>query len=391
MSDPGWAGAILTVDLDAIAANYRLLRDRVAPARCAAVVKADAYGLGAEQVVPVLLGAGCQTFFVAQLEEGIAVRRTITAAQEMQDGGLADAPTNEIAVYVLNGAPPGFESVLREHRLRPVLNSLADIDAWSSFARRVGQRLPAALHVDTGMSRLGLSPGEPAILYEQLDRLDGIQITMVMSHLACADEPLHPLNRKQLHAFQEARRRLPQAPSSFANSSGIFLGRDYHGDLARPGIAIYGGTPIAGEPSPMAQVVCLQGRILQVREIDRGQTVGYGATHRAQRRERIATVAVGYADGYLRSLSNRGTGYIGNTEVPLVGRVSMDLITFDVTEVPEQQVPPGAMIELIGSHKTVDSLATAADTISYELLTGLGRRYHRVYVGGVSDAAVGRP
>ncbi len=376
MFDPRCAGATLTIDLDAIAANYRLLRDRAAPAECAAVVKANAYGLGADKVAPALAAAGCRTFFVAHVDEGIVVRRALAE----RDGRVS--PESEPAVYVLSGPPRNAETVLAEHRLTPVLNSLADIDAWAAFARRSGIPRAAALHVDTAMSRLGLPPAERAVLSEDTTRLDGVRLTHVMSHLACADEPDHPLNRRQLDAFGTARGAFPQTPGSLANSSGIFLGPRFHAEMVRPGAALYGVAPVPGEPNPMAQVVRLQGKILQVREIDSPETVGYGATHLAGGRETIATVAVGYADGYLRALSNRGSGYIGEIRVPLVGRVSMDLITFDVSAVPESQARPGAMIDVIGPRNPVDQIATEAGTIGYEILTSLGARYHRVYRGG---------
>ena len=376
MVDRAGAGAVLTIDLDAIAANYRLLRDRAAPAECAAVVKANGYGLGAEKVAPALAAAGCRTFFVAHVDEGIAVRGALAEAS----GGIA--PESEPAVYVLNGPPRDAETVLAEHRLTPVLNSLADVDAWSAFARRSGVPRAAALHVDTGMSRLGLPPAERAVLREDATRLDGVRLTHVMSHLACADEPDHPLNARQLDAFAAARAAFPRTAASLANSSGVFLGPRYHADMVRPGAALYGVAPVPGEPNPMAQVVRLQGKILQVREIDSPGTVGYGATHLAGGRETIATVAVGYADGYLRALSNRGSGYIGEIRVPLVGRVSMDLITFDVSAVPESLARPGAMVDVIGPRNPIDLIAAEAGTIGYEILTSLGARYHRVYQGG---------
>jgi len=367
MSDPAFAGAILTIDLDAIVDNWRQLAARVAPAGCAAVVKADAYGLGADRVVPALAAAGCATFFVATVEEAIAVRSL-----------APDAP-----VYVLNGAPRGAEAVLAEYRLSPVLNSLGDVDAWADLIRRQAAP-PAALHVDTGMSRLGLPAAEMAALADDPSRLEGIDLACVMSHLACADEPDHPLNEEQRLEFDEARRSLPAAPASFANSSGVFLGAAYHLDLARPGVALYGGTPVPDHPNPMVQVVELKGRIVQVREIDSPRTVGYGASHRVDRRTQIATVAVGYADGFLRSLSNAASGFIGAHRVPLVGRVSMDLITFDVTHVPEDEARPGAFVHLIDSRRPVDAVAADAGTIGYEVLTSLGRRYHRIYRGGGS-------
>ena len=361
-------GAILTIDLDAIAANYRLLRGRLAGAACAAVVKADAYGLGMEHVAPALARAGCETFFVAHIDEGIELRRL-----------LPDA-----GIHVFNGLHAGCEPVFAEHRLVPVLNSLGDIEAWARFCGRAGASPfpPADIHLDTGMTRLGLPPDEVDVLAGEPDRLGSIDVAYVLSHLACADEPGHGLNRRQVDAFRKARGALAAGAASLANSSGIFLGPDYHFDLARPGAALYGVAPVPGESNPMAQVVRLQGKILQVRDVDTPQTVGYGATHRIARRGRIATVAVGYADGYLRSLSNSGGANFGDIRVPVVGRVSMDLITLDVSDLPHRTARPGDLVDLIGPHNPVDRLAADAGTIGYEILTSLGSRYHRVYKGG---------
>lgn len=368
---PARAGAVLTIDLAAVQANYRRLQERLAPqARCAAVVKADAYGLGAARVGPALARAGAETFFVAQLDEGIAVREALRCV----------APEAEILVLNGTGAGPGAD--FRAHRLIPVLNSLGEIESWQSEAARAGHRLAAALHVDTGMNRLGMPQAELDVLAEDPRRLDGIGLRLTMSHLACAELSRHPMNAEQRAAYDAARGRLPAAPGSLANSSGIFLGPAYHYDLARPGVALYGGNPTPNQRNPMQQVVRLQGKILQAREIDAPQTVGYGATHRAAGPCRLATVAVGYADGYLRSLSNRGRAWVGGQSVPVVGRVSMDLITLDVSAVPPEASRPGALVDLIGPEVPVDDLAEAAGTIGYEILTALGGRYHRVYRNG---------
>ncbi len=361
------AGAILTIDLDAVADNYRRLCAELGGVACAAVVKADAYGLGMARVAPALARAGARIFFVAQMEEAMALRGMFPV---------------EVEIYVLNGLAAGPVAEFQAGRVHPVLNSLGEIDAWAAAARAAGRALPAAVHIDTGMSRLGLPEDELEALAADHGRLAGIDLRYLVSHLACADDPTHPLNAEQLRRFRAARARLPDAPASFANSSGIFLGADYHLDLARPGVALYGVNPTPGRPNPMRQVVRLQGKILQVREIDASRTVGYGATHRAAGPTRIATVAVGYADGYLRSLSNRGSAWLGDRRVPVVGRVSMDLITLDVTGAPAEAARPGAFVDLIGADLATDRVAEAAGTIGYEILTSLGRRYHRVYRGG---------
>ncbi len=365
------AGAILIIDLDAVADNYRRLCAELGATACAAVVKADAYGLGMARVAPALARAGVRTFFVAQLEEAIALRAMFPVEAEV-----------EVEIYVLNGLGAGPVAEFQAERVHPVLNSLSEIDAWAAAARAAGRALSAAVHIDTGISRLGLPDDELEALAADRGRLAGIDLRYLVSHLACADRPEHPLNAEQLRLFRAARARLPDAPASFANSSGIYLGADYHLDLARPGVALYGVNPTPGRPNPMRQVVRLQGKILQVREIDASRTVGYGATHRAAGPTRIATVAVGYADGYLRSLSNRGSAWLGDRRVPVVGRVSMDLITLDVTGAPAEAARPGAFVDLIGADLATDAVAEAAGTIGYEILTALGRRYHRVYRGG---------
>ncbi|HJU15608.1 MAG TPA: alanine racemase [Stellaceae bacterium] len=353
------AGALLDVDLAAIAANWRSLRARAAPAECAAVIKADAYGLGAGAVAPALAAAGCRRFFVATLDEGIAARAALRSCCE---------------IAVLNGPFAGTEAEFLAYRLVPVLNDPGQIALW----RRAAPSRPALLHLDTGMSRLGLSLREFAAAAEDLRDLSWHGL---LSHLACADEPLHPLNEMQRRSFLEARAALPEPPASLSASSGIFLGPAFHFDLVRPGAALYGVNPQPGNPNPMRPVVRLQGRILQVREIDAGQPVGYGAAWAAPAPARLATVALGYADGWLRSFGGRGSGRLGGMRVPLVGRVSMDLTVFDVTAVDPALARPGAFITLLDEDYGVDEAAADCGTIGYEVLTALGRRYHRRYRG----------
>ncbi len=357
------AGAVLTVDLGAVARNYATLRARLEGAACAGVVKADAYGLGVARVAPVLARAACRHFFVATLDEAIALR-----------GLLAEA-----WIAVLDGPLAGAEAEFLAHRLTPVLNHLGQIEAWSRFARTHGG-LEAVVHVDTGMNRLGLPSYEVERLAAEPARLEGIRLAYVMSHLACAEERDNAMNPQQREAFDALRARLPAAPASFANSSGIFLGAAYHYDLARPGVALYGVNPTPEAPNPMAETVRLQATVIQQREVDRPQTVGYGATHRIAGPGRIATVPVGYADGYLRALSNRAFAAIGDTRVPVVGRVSMDLVTLDVSALAPEATRPGTTVDLIGGPCPVDDVAAWAGTIGYEILTSLGHRYARHYV-----------
>jgi alanine racemase len=357
-SDPAArAGAILEIDLGAVVANWRDLARIAAPAQCAAVVKANGYGLGAASVARALAAAGCRTFFVASLDEGIALRQA-----------LGRQP--EIAVF--NGPLPDTTGDFTEHALIPVLNHSRQIAQWQREARPH----PAILHVDTGMARLGLSACEFAAL---LDTPPRIAWRAVMSHLACADSSDSPLNERQLASFANVSAQVPGVAPSLAASSGIFLGPAYHFDLVRPGAALYGVNPRPRSPNPMRPVVRLSAKILQIRQIDRGETVGYGAAHVMPAPGRVATVAVGYADGWLRSLSHRGSGLIAGRRVPMVGRISMDLATFDVSAVPEILAHPGATVELLGAQYGVDDAAADAGTIAYEILTALGARHHRIY------------
>ncbi len=383
--DPGAADracARLSIDLGAIADNWRRLRDRVAPAECAAVVKADAYGLGCARVAPALVRAGARTLFVAQPDEALALRRTLDAL---------DPPTAEIAL--LSGVWPDLAPVLTEARITPVLNHLGELATWQAHARARGRALRAYVHLDTGMNRLGLGPDEQAVLAAEPGRLDGIALAGWLSHFACADEAGHPMTAAQHAAFTDLLARLPPAPASLANSSGIFRDRAFHLDLVRPGIALYGGNPTPERANPMAPVVTLQGRVLQRRAVDSGMAVGYGATHRVQQSGVLATIGIGYADGYLRALSSVGTvatdrfGPAPGRIAPVVGRVSMDLIVADVTGWPAAACGPGSFVEVIGPDRPIDRVAGEAGTISYEILTNLGRRYHRRWLDDVRTGA----
>lgn len=361
------ATAFLTIDVDAVIANWRLIRDRVGGAcEAAAVVKADCYGLGAERLAPALAKAGCTSFFVATIDEGIALRKVVPAG----------------TIYVLGGPMPGTAADFAEHDLTPVLNSPEQIGLWAGFAAATGRRRPAALHLDTGMSRLGLDAPAVEALAEDPSLLAGIEPVVVMSHMACADEADHPKNPDQLGLFRtlSARLGLP-ARRSLGASSTIFLGPDYHFDLVRPGAALYGLNPTPERPNPVAPVARLEARILQVRDVDTPMTVGYGATHRVTAKGRVAIAALGYADGIFRSLGNRGFGVIEGERVPVVGRISMDLTTFDVSALAPEKARPGALVEIIGPHQSVDDVAAQAGTIGYEILTALGHRYARTYVG----------
>ncbi len=316
------------------------------------MVKADAYGLGARRVAPALYGAGCRHFFVAHLQEALALRPLVPDAE----------------VASLNGFWPGDAALYAEHRILPVLGSLPEIDAC---------RLPAILHVDTGMNRLGLGPDDLETLAAAPGRLGALRY--VMTHLVASETPDDPVNARQLRRFDEAcaRLRLEGSERSLANSSGLFLGPAFGSDLARPGAALYGVNPTPGRPNPMRAAVRLRARILQTRRVSAGETVGYNGTWTAPQDSVIGAVSIGYADGFLRSLSNRAEACFDGTRVPLVGRVSMDLSTFDLTGSPARA---GDWLELIGPGMPVDDVAARAGTNGYEILTGLGPRYRRVYL-----------
>ncbi|MEQ9487372.1 MAG: alanine racemase [Alphaproteobacteria bacterium] len=360
------APTTLTIDLDALARNFTLLAKTAAPAEPSAVIKANGYGLGDEIVAKTLHAAGCRRFFTAHLDEAIRVRAAL--------------PDPAVEIGVLNGLLPGHEAAYREHSLFPTLNDLGQIDRWSVICDEYGP-LPAAVHVDTGMRRLGLPPDETVVLASDPGRMR-FPCRYLMSHLACADTPAHPLNREQLAAFTSAVAKIPHEKAVLANSSGVFLGPEYHFDMIRPGVSLYGGRPNTDGPNPMEQVIRLEAKILQIRHVDAPQTVGYGAAHTVEGPGRIATIGVGYADGYLRSLSGCSSASIDGIRVPLVGRVSMDLLTFDITEAPKASV--GDTLVLIGPDYTIDELADDAGTIGYEVLTSLGQRYLRRYTGGAA-------
>jgi alanine racemase len=346
----------LTIDLGAIVRNYRRIVARAPASVVAAVVKADAYGLGAGPVTAALVAAGCEHFFVAHVSEVVAVREAAPAGTP---------------IYVLNGLAAGAEAECAALGAIPVLNSLSQLAAW---------RGPAILQVDSGMQRLGLSPPEVERLVAAPELLGDIDLRYIMSHLACADEPGSPANAAQRDRFAEICGELPPAPRSLANSGGAFLGTDYHFDLLRPGIALYGGNPQPG--IVMEPVVSLTASIIQTRAVPAGTGIGYGLTASAREPRTIATIGVGYADGWPRRLGGRGSAFVGNARVPIVGRVSMDSMLVDVSDIADDARQPGAPVELLGPHQTIDDVAADAETISYEILTQLGTRYARDYAGG---------
>ncbi|GAA2883816.1 alanine racemase [Aminobacter niigataensis] len=359
------ACGVLTIDLKALVSNYDFLCRQTAPAKAAAVVKADAYGLGVAHVAPALYEAGCRDFFVAHFIEAVRLKPYLAS---------------DARILVLNGLMPGSEGDCADLGVVPVLNSLEQVANWSATAKARNTVLAAALQVDTGMSRLGLEPAEVDALLAEPERLGSIHVDIIMSHLACGDEPAHAANARQLARMGAVRSRFPDAKLSFANSAGIFLGEDYRGDLARPGIALYGGAPLAGAENPMHQVVRLEVGVVQTRTVPAGSEIGYGASFVAKSEMRLATIAAGYADGLPRHLSNTGAAWFGGVRLPIVGRVSMDSIILDITALEPGTLKIGDMVELIGPHQTLEMIAANAGTISYEILTSLGRRYERRYL-----------
>src|SRR5450432_2846767 len=369
------APGVLTVDLDAIVANWRKLEKTAVPAECAGVIKADAYGCGVEPVARALAAAGCKTFFVATLDEARAARAALPQA----------------TIYVLDGFFQTCGDAFAKINCKPVIGDLNELAEWDVFCRRSGWAGGAAIHVDTGMNRLGLTLAEAQGIVPRINAGDH-GITLVMSHLACAESLNHPLNAKQLASFREIASLFSGVPSSLANSSGAFLGPSFQFDLVRPGAALYGINPTPEADNPMQSVVELKARIVQIRMIDKGDSVGYGGTWTARRPTRLAVVSVGYADGYFRAgSSNDGTRgaevVVAGKRCPVVGRVSMDLIAVDITDLEKNAARRGHLVTLIGEGITVDELAHHFGTIGYEVLTSLRPRYARIYKGGTAEAA----
>ena len=369
------AGAVLTIDLVALKDNWHLLDAQAGAAECGAAVKGNAYGLGIEPVAKALWEAGCRTFFVARPKEGEELRHILPTA----------------IIYVLDGLFAGQAEFYAKLNLCPALISIEEAREWAGFGRVYGRKLPCALHVDTGINRLGFSMAEFDALLSDGFTMEGLNITLLMSHLACADDPPHALNAKQRDAFAEVRRRLPGVPASLANSSGIFLGQGFTHDLVRPGIALYGGNPTPDKPNPMKAVAHLEGAVMQVRQVKTGDSVGYGGTWTASRPSRIAVLGAGYKDGVPRALSSKQPDgpaqvFINGKRCPIIGRISMDMMAVDITDLMPHSVTRGTRAEILGSNIAIDDAAHWAGTISYELLTRMGSRYARLYTGLESEA-----
>lgn len=366
---PAGATGVITIDLPQIRANWRALAQRVAPAGCAAVVKADAYGLGAARIIPALYRAGCRNFFVATIDEA----------------RKAQGYTPGATIYVLDGILPGSAADIAAIGARPVMTGIEEARSWAALATGDVTAPPAALHVDTGLHRLGIGEAELDSLLADDGLVRRLDIALVMSHLACADEADHPMNRTQLEAFRRLRAKVPKARASLAASDGLMLGRDYHFDLVRPGYALYGGQASPNRTTPVGPVVRVSVRILQVHEVLAGGTIGYSASYRALTPRRIATIAAGYADGVFRHAS-AGNGETGGAVsirgqlAPIVGRVSMDLVTVDITEIEGPLPGRGDFVDLVGPGLPLETVGSGAGSIGYEVLTRLGARFHRNYV-----------
>lgn len=358
------SGGRLTVNLGALVSNWRMLAELASPGECAGVVKGNAYGLGLEPVSHALWNAGCRTFFVALPQEAFELR-----------GYLPEA-----SIYCLGGLTPTGAADFANHAIRPVLNTMDQVREWAAF----DADHQAALHVDTGMTRLGLTLEEAGALAADTALLERLNLTHVMSHLACADTPDHPLNNVQIADFAHVRTLFPSLPGSLANSAGTLHGERFRHDLARPGIALYGGQSVVPALVDLHSVITLEARIMQIRPAKAGEVVGYGATKVLERDSRVAILGVGYADGYHRLVGNDCDAHvmINDQRAPMLGRVSMDLMAADITDAPFDDVRAGMFVELINSQLTVDLVAGWAQTIGYEVLTGLGPRYARTYLGG---------
>ena len=353
----------LTIDLKALAKNYRLFNS-LGPAEVAGIVKANAYGIGLKPVTEILLAEGCRTFFTATFDEALTVR------------SLAPGVT----IALLSGVLPGEEAELVRHDITPVLNSREMLDRWINTARSENKKLSAILHVDTGINRLGLGPDETSGLLKDTSCLENLNVICVMSHFACADEKDHPLNEAQAKRFAEIARHFPDVPKSLANSSGIFRNPDWHYNMIRPGYALYGGNPLPETNNPVRPVIALKTPIVQIRNVRKGESIGYGSAYTFEQDATTATLPVGYADGFFRSAGNKAKVFWNGQPCPVRGRVSMDLVTIEIGHLTGKPPEPGDFVEILGPHQTIDDLAADAGTIGYEILTSLSHRYRREYL-----------
>lgn len=358
-------GAIATIDLDAIVENYKALATMIAPTQCSAVIKANAYGLGAKYVGPALYQAGCRVFFVAQLIEAIELQTYLP---------------NDVKIAILNGVQQNAEEQTAKSGFIPVLNSFDAIESWNHLCLTSKQKFSAIVQIDTGMNRLGLDQDDLKKLIQTPDIFKTADILYIMSHLASGDEAETLSNKQQLNALNNALKKLPKCKIAFANSGGIFLDQDYNFDLARPGIALYGIQPHGSKPNIIKPVLQLSARVIQTRNVKKGLAIGYSGSFITKRDSHITTIAIGYADGWHRYLGNKGSVYFHGRKIPIIGRISMDSITLDITDLEGLILKRGDLVELIGSHQTLEDVARDADTIPYEILTSLSNRCERIYI-----------
>ena len=374
MTGPELSGASLHIDLHAVQRNYQRFCDAAGAGKSAATVKADAYGLGMVPVARALWAVGCRSFFVALPGEGMELR-----------AALADAE-----IFVLNGLLPGTAEAYAKAGLTPALAQPEELAEWATFCRATSTKHAAAIHFDTGINRLGFS--ERDLRAVKPDDLAAINLTLVMSHLANADTPDDEMNARQFARFETLSQLLPLCRVSLANSPGSLLHNTIAQDLLRPGIGLYGGNPFGDRDNPFETTVCLTAPVMQVRDVPAGEKVGYTGSFTTQRPSRIAVFGAGYGDGYPRALSSLPEGgparvFIAGQFAPIAGRISMDMITVDVTDIPAEKLTRGTIAELLGKHVTLDEMARLAGTIPYEILTRLGTRYARIYSGFESPAA----
>ena len=369
---------ILTIDLSLIRANYRILSAIANQAILGAVVKANCYGLGAAKIATTLQQEGCRNFFVATIDEAIELQESLDNNITVISNKLA-SKSSGANIFVLSGVSNIDVKVFDQYKLVPVLNNLAQLQIWSQLASSKNTKLPAILHFNTGMHRLGIPHEEIEIIQQNPNLLNGLELLYIMSHLSASTDADHTYNRQQLEKFKNYIQYFPEVKASLANSGSIFLGPDYHYDLIRPGAALYGINPTPQQPNPMRHVVSLTAPIIQLQSVLADSAISYDMTFITKRDTIIATLPIGYADGYPRALSNRGKVYIAGHSAPIVGIISMDLMVVDVTDIPSEQIFLGQQVEIIGDYYTIDQLAEDAGTIAYEILTRLGKRYHRIY------------
>lgn len=362
---PPGKGALLTIDLEGVQQNYLLMQKMSSPSKCAVVLKANAYGLGLRPVARALSEVGVQDYFVTTLEEGLVLREELKSAR----------------IYILNGVFKGTEDVLTSHDLYPVLLSLEQLDLWRVHLQKSALKCPAVLQVNAGMGRFGISYEEALALEKDPKAFQGVDLLYILGHLSSASLSSHPSNEKERVQFEEFRRLFPNLSATLANSPGIFLGKPYHYDMTRVGIGLYGGAPLEDQTNPLKPILSLKARVLQVRSLKKGMGVGYDGLYVMPKDGRVATVNIGFGDGFPRSLSNKGYGLIKGHKVPIAGRISMDWMSFDVSDVPEEDVTSGTLITLLDDVLTIDKVATLAGTTSYDLISGLGARLYRTYRG----------